>query len=66
LAAGLGWAIPASAEAKLRFRPCDEARCAGRRVRARMLIPSRFAEAFEEVEEGGASAHAAAFGGLVR
>jgi pimeloyl-ACP methyl ester carboxylesterase len=28
LAAGLGLAIPASAEAKLRFRPCDEARCA--------------------------------------
>jgi hypothetical protein len=42
LAAGLGLAIPASPDAKLRFRPCDD------------------------VEEGGGSARAAAFGGLVR
>ena len=28
LAAGLALAIPASAEAELRFRPCDDARCA--------------------------------------
>jgi pimeloyl-ACP methyl ester carboxylesterase len=41
-------------------------RLAGRRVRARVRIPSRFADAFEEVEEGGGSARAATFGGLVR
>jgi hypothetical protein len=41
-------------------------RLAGRRVRAKLRIPSRFAEAFEEVEEGGGSAGAAAFGGLAR
>jgi hypothetical protein len=42
LAVGLGLAIPASAEAKLRFRQC------------------------EDVEEGGGSARAAAFGGRAR
>ena len=102
LAAGLALAIPASAEAKLRFRDCDDAlwavlsvpldhtgtvpgrlslrverrdafgrgqhgvtlvlaglisrvrgRVAGRRVRAQVRIPSRFADAFEEFEESG-------------
>ncbi len=40
-------------------------RLAGRRVRARVRIPSRLAD-FDEVEESGGSARAAALGGLLR
>ena len=42
-------------------------RLAGRRVRARLRIPSRFAELFETVEDdGGGSSRAAELGGLLR
>ena len=43
-------------------------RIAGRRVRARVRIPTRFAELFsalEDVDSGGGSARAAALGGLL-
>jgi hypothetical protein len=109
LAAGLALAIPASAEAKLQFRPCGGATCAGlsvplsnrlgpvridgpgsldgvlrlsegeddlvlrvrgrlagRWVRARVRIPTRFDDVVDDVEEGGGSARTAALGGLLR
>jgi hypothetical protein len=63
---------PGSLNGVIRLRETEDltirvrGRLAGRRVLATVHIPSRFAEAFEEVEEGGGSARAAAFGGLVR
>ena len=58
----------------LRIREDDDlsfrvrGRIAGRRVRARVRIPTRFAELFsalEDVDSGGGSARAAALGGLL-
>ncbi len=63
---------PGSLNGVIRLRETEDltirvrGRLAGRRVLATVRIPSRFAEAFEAVEEGGGSPRTAAFGGLVR